>query len=150
MNRKRSREEDLNDFMPLSKRINNLHIDNNSIPYLDNTHGIIGPILTSNNVHELQQKQQFLNMQQQHLNGTQLQHNQIASQQCLSDENSLSESEYSNGTGVSSVDSGVETMILNEYCPDLSAEQNPFYYAKNKLLYDLYVERMRRYQMNPF
>ncbi|XP_017016032.2 uncharacterized protein [Drosophila takahashii] len=31
-----------------------------------------------------------------------------------------------------------------EYNPELGAEQNPFYYEKNKMLYDLHVERIKR------
>ncbi|XP_032582452.1 uncharacterized protein LOC6615042 [Drosophila sechellia] len=31
-----------------------------------------------------------------------------------------------------------------EYNPELGAEQNPFYYEKNKVLYDLHVERIKR------
>ncbi|EDW86289.2 uncharacterized protein Dwil_GK15919 [Drosophila willistoni] len=30
------------------------------------------------------------------------------------------------------------------YNPELSVEQNPYYYAKNKMLYDLHVERVKR------
>ncbi|XP_037726142.1 WW domain-containing adapter protein with coiled-coil homolog [Drosophila subpulchrella] len=31
-----------------------------------------------------------------------------------------------------------------EYNPELGADQNPFYYEKNKMLYDLHVERIKR------
>lgn len=34
------------------------------------------------------------------------------------------------------------------YSPELSAEQNPIYYNKNKLLFDLHVERQRRNHSN--
>lgn len=32
------------------------------------------------------------------------------------------------------------------YSPELTADENPFYYDKNKLLFDLHVERQRRHQ----
>lgn len=31
-----------------------------------------------------------------------------------------------------------------EYNPELNADQNPYYYEKNKMLYDLHVERVKR------
>lgn len=31
-----------------------------------------------------------------------------------------------------------------EYNPELTADQNPYYYEKNKMLYDLHVERVKR------
>lgn len=150
--RKRSREEDLSDFMPLSKRINNLHIDNNNISCFDNpTAGILGAILTSGEQYHHYHNNNNNNML--HHNGFQS-HNEMNHQggghQVLTDENSLPESEYSNGTGVSSHSEGLETMALGEYHPDLNADENPYYYTKNKLLYDLYVERMRRCPMNSY
>ncbi|KAI8034672.1 uncharacterized protein LOC128264221 [Drosophila gunungcola] len=38
--------------------------------------------------------------------------------------------------------SGVATGY--EYNPELGAEQNPYYYEKNKMLYDLHMERTKR------
>lgn len=32
------------------------------------------------------------------------------------------------------------------YSPELTADENPFYYSKNKLLFDLHIERERRSQ----
>lgn len=32
------------------------------------------------------------------------------------------------------------------YSPELTADENPFYYDKNKLLFDLHVQRQRRHQ----
>uniref|UniRef100_U5EL64 Putative transcription factor n=1 Tax=Corethrella appendiculata TaxID=1370023 RepID=U5EL64_9DIPT len=102
--RKRSREEDNNnDFMPLSKRINNLHL---------NSHH--------------QQHHQFLingfidNHHQQNINSNNETRNNHQQQAQISNE------------------------ILEEYKPDLDSTQNPHYYNSNRLLYELYVERMRR------
>lgn len=33
---------------------------------------------------------------------------------------------------------------MENYRPDLNANDNPYYYENNKLLYSLYVERMHR------
>ena len=33
---------------------------------------------------------------------------------------------------------------IGKYEPDLSETENPHYFNKNKMLYDLYVERMTR------
>ncbi|XP_050432188.1 uncharacterized protein LOC126840471 isoform X2 [Adelges cooleyi] len=35
-----------------------------------------------------------------------------------------------------------------QYDPDLSSDQNPYYYESNKLLFDLYVERLHRQGQN--
>lgn len=32
-----------------------------------------------------------------------------------------------------------------QYDPDLTSDQNPYYYESNKLLFDLYVERVHRH-----
>ena len=37
---------------------------------------------------------------------------------------------------------------LGEYMPELSPDENPFYYNKNKLLYNLFMERIRRHPDN--
>lgn len=35
---------------------------------------------------------------------------------------------------------------MESYSPELTATENPFYYNKNKLLFDLHIERERRNQ----
>lgn len=32
-----------------------------------------------------------------------------------------------------------------QYDPDLTSDQNPYYYESNRLLFDLYVERVQRH-----
>lgn len=44
--------------------------------------------------------------------------------------------------------SGNEYMSLEEYNPELTQDENPFYYNKNKLLFDLHIERQRRNNSN--
>jgi len=44
-----------------------------------------------------------------------------------------------NGSGSAEIIGGVY-----EYNPELNADQNPYYYEKNKMLYDLHVERVKR------
>ncbi|XP_026469747.1 uncharacterized protein LOC113373681 [Ctenocephalides felis] len=91
-NRKRSRDEDLNDAsMPLSKRINNLHIHNSA-------------------------------------------------------SNFMKINQNSNNSSVPSRENNVKSdaPVTNGYNPDLNASQNPFYYQNNKVLFELYMERMQR------
>ncbi|XP_044252817.1 uncharacterized protein LOC123003855 [Tribolium madens] len=103
-NRKRGRNhhEDEVEFMPLSKRINNLHINNGL--FLDNSNPLgasewgPGP---PNFVHQLPE----------------------------------------------SPPSSVQSLDWNsspQYSPDLSENQNPHYFNINKLLFEMYVERLQR------
>ncbi|XP_066258466.1 uncharacterized protein [Euwallacea similis] len=103
-NRKRTRSfQDETDFMPLSKRINNLHINN---------------MLTDPNAH------MGPNPPWGQLNG-----------QSLPLPESPSGSEQSIEWNYSP---------QSQYCPDLNESQNPHYFNINKLLYEMYVERMSR------
>lgn len=38
----------------------------------------------------------------------------------------------------------LESPTIYSYNPELNASQNPFYYQNNKVLFELYVERMQR------
>lgn len=102
--RKRTRSvHDETEFMPLSKRINNLHINN--------------LLLESQN--------QFSNSAWCQPNGAFTSHNnQIPVSPC--------ESEQSTEGG------------YLPYSPDLTESQNPHYFNINKLLYEVYMERVRR------
>ncbi|XP_043661465.1 uncharacterized protein LOC122625378 [Drosophila teissieri] len=102
--RKRSREDDLAcESTPLSKRINNLHLN-----YDDG--------------------------------------NSSSSSSCSIPTLSGGGANVAGGPGGSggpdAAGNGVATGY--EYNPELGAEQNPFYYEKNKMLYDLHVERIKR------
>ncbi|XP_050309027.1 uncharacterized protein LOC126745297 [Anthonomus grandis grandis] len=91
-NRKRCRSfQDETEFMPLSKRINNLHINN---------------MMTESGCAEWSQ-------------------NRISDSPTGSEQSS--EYNYS-----------------SQYSPDLNESQNPHYFNINKLLYEMYLERMNR------
>ncbi|XP_053671196.1 uncharacterized protein LOC128721465 [Anopheles nili] len=163
--RKRSREEEQNEFMPLSKRINNLHLNNNqnSIGSVlsEQVVGACVPFVTS----QIQQHE-CVPHQCHHLHGTATScsinlHNNhhLITAMAACGSNSNSNSSSSNGSSNGSLgipaNSGstspastisINGEILGEYCPVLSAEENPHYFTKNKVLYELYVERMNRLQ----
>lgn len=40
----------------------------------------------------------------------------------------------------------LDSIDMENYSPELTAAENPFYYNKNKLLFDLHIERVRRTQ----
>lgn len=51
----------------------------------------------------------------------------------------------SNNSGVNELNNnGMEV-----YRPELTSDENPFYYNKNKLLFNLHIERQRRHQPHP-
>ncbi|XP_062564630.1 uncharacterized protein LOC134227274 [Armigeres subalbatus] len=141
--RKRSREEDVNEFMPLSKRINNLHLNNNGgvgFPGTEQHHPAI------------------VGMHMPILEGHQANFPQCSTASSSSGGSTCHSipsggSSPSNGgtRSLPSIHSGQETLIVNgetlgDYCPDLNEHENPHYFNRNKVLYDLYVERMRREQ----
>lgn len=109
-NRKRGRnaEEESSEFMPLSKRINNLHIN-----------GFSG--LQENTVENMDtdwESRSFMPSPN---------YSEPSQDSPLYDGCSSSQSSYT-----------------NEYRPDLDANENPFYYESNKLLFSLYMERVQR------
>lgn len=57
--------------------------------------------------------------------------------------NSFSQYNYGNGE-CNSQDATVQNGWSATYDPDLSLDENPYYYEKNKLLFELYVERVQR------
>ncbi|EDV44555.1 uncharacterized protein Dana_GF20268 [Drosophila ananassae] len=100
--RKRSREDDLPcESTPLSKRINNLHLNYDDGNSSSSSSCSIPPLGNSDNNNYLL-------------------------------------------TGAPSSVPGGSTERVFEYNPELGADQNPFYYEKNKMLYDLHVERLKR------
>lgn len=131
--RKRSREDESCDFMPLSKRINNLHIANGNQHLAHNIHQNNEPMASStmgdNNYlpHQLPSYSPYI-----------VQHNQIPNNGNLIHENF----HQPNGQCYSNNNNNV----MEIYSPELSQDQNPHYYSKNKLLYDMHLERMRRAQ----
>lgn len=164
--RKRSRDEDSCDFMPISKRINSLSINN--------------PFVADNNIAAIIQQPEpsALGYDQTMMNNIASDiyhplHQHAIQAATLSNNNSypdpLSNNNYfhtnnnymahgrlehhgdrtHNGNGG---DPSVgqqqhlhqEYMTLESYNPELTQDENPFYYNKNKLLFDLHIERERR------
>ncbi|KAB0793727.1 hypothetical protein PPYR_13347 [Photinus pyralis] len=112
-NRKRGRNlnEDEVEFMPLSKRINNLHINGN---IFFESHNAILP------------------------------HSNLA----VSDWGQGPPC-YNGEVSYSSIQTPTESLQnvnfdTSEYNPVLSAAENPHYFYKNKLLFEMHIERMQR------
>uniref|UniRef100_A0A182NQN7 Uncharacterized protein n=1 Tax=Anopheles dirus TaxID=7168 RepID=A0A182NQN7_9DIPT len=149
--RKRSREEEQNEFMPLSKRINNLHLNNSQhsiagvIPEqvaVGHDHRLLGAtgscaINIHNNHHHL--------LGLMAAGSTSSANNSASSSSNGSNSGSLRIPANSGSNSPASTIS-INGEILGDYCPVLSAEENPHYFTKNKILYELYVERMSRLQ----
>ncbi|XP_076259436.1 uncharacterized protein LOC143195846 [Rhynchophorus ferrugineus] len=102
-NRKRSRSfQDETEFMPLSKRINNLHINN---------------MLTEQN--------------------PSVTNSEWNAQGSTSHNVRLPESP-------SGSEQSVELKFSPSYAPELNESQNPHYFNINKMLYEMYLERLNR------
>ncbi|KAK7793024.1 hypothetical protein R5R35_004456 [Gryllus longicercus] len=145
-NRKRVRsnncEEECCDFMPLSKRINNLHINNGSC-----CNGLVHPEHSN-----FKQDGAFEDCHSGDVNV--LSHSSDPLQLPFSTmpENVIQPGvkhfDFHNGENSnessSSVNGWMSEQVLSLYSPDLGATDNPFYYENNKLLFALYMERMQR------
>ena len=163
--RKRSRDEDSSDFMPISKRINSLsitnqyvdpHLSTSQLPQLDSTN-------SSENCHWNHQQQQLSQAQASSSassNNHNIHHHPHGAHYPSSYSNGNS-SFIQNGHDIlngHNAASSSQTTLMGEpshtqpymtdenYNPELSVDQNPFYYNKNKLLFDLHLERERRQQ----
>lgn len=156
--------------MPLSKRITNLHINQSSSP-MQSDNDISDYNMNGNNHHHQQHQQQQQQQHHQFQNPNQFgpfgQMTQVPNGESnqFSEFSNLShpideEREYrqylrecnnaSSSSGSSCTNNGRSNenhmATYDPYEPELNQEQNPFYYSKNKLLYDLYLERLRRHQ----
>lgn len=149
--RKRSRDEDGCDFMPLSKRINNLHINNEHTvdpnyvrqeqqyhPQQNMGHSSLSnpPVGHINfPAHHQQHQHEQQQIHQHHIT----QHHHIAQQQ-----QQMLQHQQQNGPEQIDHHLHNNNNLMENYCPELDQNENPFYYDKNKLLYDLHAERMLR------
>nr|CAD7424661.1 unnamed protein product [Timema monikensis] len=101
-------EEECCDFMPLSKRINNLHINNNSLytgfPHMHAEHSSVKQSVGYTGSPE----------------------------------------EPGAGPSVGHTPPRLQQAWMSPYSPNMSPQQNPYYYENNKMLYTLYMERMQR------
>lgn len=147
--RKRNRSSGEEDFLPLSKKINNLHINN-----WGNIENQGDQLMTWGT-----RTEQWLASQQSIANGGRSEEESL---DC-----SLFENAQESGFQIYETDSnkffdkdacGSSSHINCKsnspeegqnawsmvYNPDLSIDENPYYYENNKLLFELYVERLRR------
>ncbi|XP_053951852.1 uncharacterized protein LOC129237014 [Anastrepha obliqua] len=118
--RKRSREDDICDSTPLSKRINQLHLTNLDEPqqalqqlhFNDHTKQVnLAQVYNSNHICT-----SALNMH-------------------LHNKHDMTAAEHHQQQQIH---------LQHPYAPDLNEAENPFYYIKNKLLYELHLERLKR------
>lgn len=176
VSRKRSRDEDSCDFMPISKRINSLSINN---PFVGDND--ISSIIQQPEPNAMANHQQFaghhninqFNSNYNLVNGNHMMvnsNNQQGHSHQHHSHSHLGPSHVNNnymshghvnyndrepdtggggrhGNGGSSQQED-EDMGLECYSPELTQEENPFYYNKNKLLFDLHIERQRRHHTN--
>lgn len=139
--RKRIREEDGSEFMPLSKRINNLHLNNNNggMGFPTEHHPVVA------GMHHMPLLEGHLASFPQGSSSS-----SSSGSTCHSIPSSGGSSP-SNGTRPPSHGPMVDALVVNgeilgEYCPDLSEHENPHYFNRNKVLYELFLERIRRGQ----
>lgn len=116
--RKRSREDEICDSTPLSKRINQLHLTN-----LDEPRQAIQQ-LHFNDPTKLVDLSQSMN--NNHIN------------------NSAFNMHLHNKQPQTTSEQQQQIHLHHLYAPELNEAENPFYYFKNKLLYELHYERLKR------
>ncbi|KFB43757.1 AGAP001268-PA-like protein [Anopheles sinensis] len=152
--RKRSREEEQNEFMPLSKRINNLHLNTSQHSIGGVLQEQLGPTVAPHGQYAAgQQQHEYASHQNHHLFGGgsdgHSSHLGVTAGSSSSSSNgslSIPANSASNSPASTHTTISINGEILGDYCPVLTAEENPHYFTKNKVLYELYVERMRRLQ----
>lgn len=200
--RKRCREDDfLCDSMPLSKRINNLHLSGTEMSLLHSYQNMVEPLhqqspLTADTTTHSHQQNNFENhlpqsyqQPHQHINNNNLPQDYILKsipQNAVSESlsinarpltsvqttrnsttneailepisvtsicgtnNTNSTSSDLSGNNLMGIGIGLDGAVVQDiYNPELSENENPFYYMKNKLLHELHIERSRRCQMIP-
>lgn len=144
--RKRSRDEDSCDFMPISKRINNLSISNPGFGEHETFSAHIGSnasnyaMAINSYDNQSNQSRHTIDGHPNHLHSAI--HAMHANHSAQSNkapqmpaQGSMHLNDAAHGNGQ-----------MECYCPELSPTENPHYYTKNKLLYDLHLERQRRTQ----
>ncbi|XP_039959501.1 uncharacterized protein LOC126758494 [Bactrocera neohumeralis] len=117
--RKRSREDDICDSTPLSKRINQLHLTN-----LDEPQQAIQQLHFNDPTKQVDLSQLYNN---NYINNSALNMHLHNKQPQTADEQQQQ-----------------QIHLQHPYAPELNEAENPFYYIKNKLLYELHYERLKR------
>ncbi|XP_011176913.1 probable basic-leucine zipper transcription factor F [Zeugodacus cucurbitae] len=120
--RKRSREDDICDSTPLSKRINQLHLTN-----LDEPQQAIQQLHFNDPTKQVDLSQLYNN--NNHINNSALNMHLHNKQPHTVDEQQQQQQQMH---------------LQHPYAPELNEAENPFYYIKNKLLYELHYERLKR------
>ncbi|XP_055696857.1 uncharacterized protein LOC129797976 [Phlebotomus papatasi] len=124
LNRKRSREEEdaSMDFMPLSKRINNLHLTAQTLPQIYDSNSSNSDAMCTQN------------------------YSQTANF-CPENPSAATASFFSIPKPMEMRQEDLpHPLHLTEYCPELSILENPHYFLKNKLLFELHHQRLKRFQ----
>ncbi|XP_067006033.1 uncharacterized protein [Anabrus simplex] len=131
-------EEECCDFMPLSKRINNLHINNGNCCIG------LGHLLPKHSA--LEQDIPFEGIPVDDA-GSSLHTSETLHLGFCTDSERNDEQLHHRGTNCNIVNHShtwMTSQVLAHYSPDLNASDNPYYYESNKLLFALYMERMQR------
>ncbi|XP_075231886.1 uncharacterized protein LOC142330490 [Lycorma delicatula] len=157
--RKRCRsncEEESSEFTPLSKRINNLHINNTFLttaasvpetPLLHHHHhnqcqddgNPVCPIMANHRHHHIG----IDAVDSSQWNGLV---NTISTDIPIINHNiSMNQREV---TQVQQISRHLQDPLIPHYNPDLTPSENPYYYENNRLLFTLYMERLQRTNNN--
>lgn len=146
--RKRSRDNcgsDSSDFMPLPKRVNSTHFDEN----------VYNNLVSQHVTHASFEGEEWNGLQCQgssrHAMAQSPDYSCVANQSkndnaVINPNTEQLHNGYSNLTPASPNQQHpwMSTQILSQYTPDLTAADNPYYYENNKLLFALYMERVQR------
>lgn len=149
-------DEECCDFMPLSKRINNLHINNgNCLGHKHIEHSVTeqdgiyeqrpddwscmsaGRECLEVNGNGLLCDHNYRNDNESHVQSACTSSNNLSHQQQHSVDSSGGSPELQSNNWMTN-------QALPHYNPALTASDNPYYYESNKLLYALYMERLHR------
>lgn len=148
--------------MPISKRINNLSITSNPNNYFNqessnDSNGFIHyhPHQQQHPHHQQQHHQPYANHLSNSTNNNSIEQNSHVNMFSINDgqqstimEHPISSHSHIHQQHTNHIPNTTNDIDGNDYSPELSAEENPFYYNKNKLLFDLHVERERRNHNN--
>lgn len=144
--RKRSRDEDSCDFMPISKRINNLSISNPGFSEHETFSAHVGSSASNYAMainsydNQSNQSRHTIDGHPNHL------HSAIHAMHANHSAQSSKAPQMPAQGNMHLNDAAHGNGQMECYCPELTPTENPHYYSKNKLLYDLHLERQRRTQ----
>nr|AGM32654.1 hypothetical protein [Coptotermes formosanus] len=151
-------EEECCDFMPLSKRINNLHINNGNFCTSLGYRHVKHSVTKQTDIFEPSANDWLSVEAGAELGGNELLCHQsyrsgdgchAAAQSTRNASSGISHQpqqpiEVSGSCQSLHPNSWISNNILSQYSPSLNASDNPYYYESNKLLFALYMERIHR------